>query len=274
MKIMSTNEKINELSYAITQPVYIGDNEEPDKSYKAIYNVNMGQVASIVSEGYSLIQHKDIANSFIDACGRLNMNTKVNIRQHRHRMIMDIEFPDSKMYVAKGEEFIVGFRLVNSYDKSTGVMIIPRLVRLVCLNGMVVPFGLNTVNFSYRHNQTMVENFSGFIEKALTETINSNDKLKAMVNGCIADSAEWSIVEALMPKLFVAKKHMDAIRENLAGLDKVTRWDLYNAITKYATHSEHLKPNVEMWLQRQADKIMTTKFDLLERQLIAIEVSQ
>jgi len=258
------------LDVAIEKPLFVGANIMAEENWKAVWNQDTGKVASIVSKGYEIVQHRDVAQSFLDAYANLNIEAKTRIKDHENRITIDVEFPKSRLYVQKGEEFIVGFRLINSYDKTTGVSIVPRLVRLACMNGMIVDVKGFVGTFNYRHNQEMAQNFAGYIETALKETINANDKLKAMVNDCIGDSIEWEICEKLIPLLINTKKHWEVILEDLKG-DIVTRWDIYNAITKYATHNEQLKPNIEAFLQEKAQRVLTTPLMNLVK-LNAIEV--
>ena len=39
---------------------------------------------------------------------------------------------------------------------------------------------------------------------------------------------------------------------------KLTRWELYNAITSYVTHGEHISPNIESVFQGYAEKLLIT----------------
>ena len=262
--------QITQLDSAIERPLFVGASPLPETNWKAVYNVSKGQVASIVSKDYEIIQHQDVARDFLTACANLNIKTKTKLNNHGNRIFIDVEFPDSKLYVQKGEEFIAGFRLINSYDKTTGIMIVPRLVRLVCSNGMIMDVKGFVQSFSYRHNQEMAKNFGGYIEKALKDTINSNDKLKAMVNECIIDSVEWEILDKVLEGLIQTKKHYEAISELMKDKEP-NRWELYNAITNYATHGEQLSPNVEMVLQGKAQRVLVTPMKRLVELTIPVE---
>ena len=252
------------LDVAEKRPIFVGEgNLTAEKKWEAVWNVDKNIMAAIVSKEYKIVQHREVVQSFQDACAGLNIKHRIDVRNFGNRIFADVTFPDSKLYVAKGEEFVVGFRLINSYDKSTGVHIVPRLVRLVCANGMVVDVKGFVGGFSYRHNQEMVQNFAGYIEKALAETIESNDKLKAMVNDCIGDSVEWIVAEKMLQYLVGKKKHFLQVEKNIDKTKPITRWDVYNAITKYATHGEQLKPNIEMWLQKKAQETLVTPSEKL-----------
>jgi len=57
------------------------------------------------------------------------------------------------------------------------------------------------------------------------------------------------------------KKHRDAIYEilhkNMNLQSAFTRWELYNALTQYATHGEQLSARVEERLQAKARQVMS-----------------
>jgi hypothetical protein len=189
----------------------------------------------------------------------LNINFTSHISQQGHRIFADFTFPDAKIVLTQvGEEFATGVRLINSYDKSTGLIIVPRLCRLVCTNGMVLKtFGEGLVMKHNNHN--LAQDIAGMVEATLAKIINSQANLQAMVSNCMADSIEWHMVEGIMKRLIGRQKHMVAIMSRCEPVNGViTRWALYNAITAYATHGEQIKPNIEAWLQSKAEKVLNT----------------
>ena len=272
------NEMIETLDVAQEREVFIpsssGDLKRAN-DYKAIWNMNTNTLGCIASKKYNIIQHKDVVKSIFTALDNLNIQYVKELKVDGHRIFLDIKFPDAKLLVKEqGEEFIGGLRLINSYDKTTGLLILPRLDRLACLNGMIVSKFLP--GYSIRHNQKMVENFQGIIEKSLNEMINSCDIFKALINNCLADSVEWEIAEIVLLNLLRRKKHTELILQRLEGNgknSKVTRWDIYNAITSYATHGEQLKPNVESWLQNKAQLLLQTQLsNLSDKNILQVVV--
>lgn len=227
------------------------------KVHKGIWNLNKNHLSCIASDKYNIIQHKRVVKAIIEALRNLNIEFQHRLKGDGDRIFLDISFPSAKIYVDKGEEFIGGIRLVNSYNKTTGLLILPRLERLVCSNGMVVSKGFLKA-YTIRHSQKLVEDFSNLIEKSINEMIDSSDKLKAMVNDCIADSVEWNLVEKIFQNLIYRKKHIEEIMKILEEKETVNKWNIYNSITQYATHGEQLKPNVEAWLQKKAEMLLTT----------------
>ena len=232
-----------------------------DNKHFAVWNLDKQKVSSIVSDRYNIVQHAHVVNEVVEALGNLNIQADAKVRNGGDRVFVDINFKDSKLYVKKEEEFFQGVRIVNSYDKTTGIMILPQLVRLACDNGMVVNVGW-VKEFCVSHTSKLADDFAKIIPQMIQSMTESSEKFKAMVNNCIGDSIEWEIMDRIMNGLICdRKKHFEQIKIKLQEICKEnppTRWDLYNAFTHYATHSKQIKPSVENWLQGRAQKVLMT----------------
>lgn len=240
--------------------------------YQAVWNLSKNSLGCIASKEYNIIQHPTVVNALFTAINGLNIKYTSHMRTQGHKLFLDIAFPDTKLLVqakegglVKGEEFIGGIRLINSYDKTTGLLILPRLCRVVCSNGMIMNKFMT--GYSIRHNQALVKDFESVIEKSLNDMVNSCDKLKAVINNCIADSIEWKVLEIVLENLIAYEKHRVKIKEilrtNVPQGNKLTRWDIYNAVTQYATHGSQLKPSIETWLQNKAQYLLETNLEEL-----------
>jgi len=224
------------------------------KKHNAVFNLDKRKVSAIVSDRYNIVQHRDIVNAVVDGLTNLNIQTKALVKDGGDRLFIDLEFENTKLYVQEGEEFIGGIRVINSYDKTTGIIVAPRLLRLACSNGMVVQKGL-VDGIQLKHTTKLKEDFEKTVAKMIKDMVDNCDKLKAMVNDCIGDSIEWELMDDIILKLVVSKKHFDKIKERMKGN---TRWDLYNAFTNYATFDDQIKPYFENLLQNKAQKVLTT----------------
>lgn len=263
-----TDPDLEGLDKAQERPLYmmdpsLGGMSRPEliSSHKAIYNISKGRLSCVAGKDYTKVDHDLVIGTFKQACANLGLETKTTIRNFGDRVWCDIDFPKAKIGISVGEEFTAGFRLVNSYDKTAGVMVIPRLVRLVCGNGMVMQVRGFVPEFNYHHDSKQVKQIEMYIESALNLVINSSDKLKKLVNDCIADSVEWSLAERILDNILkvYGKNHLDAIKGKALETAKggvVTRWDIYNAITWYISHSAQLSPWVEQYLNTRALKVM------------------
>lgn len=251
-------------------------------NFKGVYNVGQGKMCAAVVPYYNLVLHKTYFNSFAEAMNRLNLKYKMSIKQVGNRAFADIEFIDRNIkYKKLNEEFTTGIRLINSYDKSTGLHVAPRFTRLACTNGMILTRSEKTL--SIKHHSKMVKEIESFVEKKLGELISKYDDLEQWVSTSINDSIEWKICCGIIEKLFSQIKHREEILKRLnVGIvevtdkktkkksityvwndkslkkNKFTRWSVYNAITEYISHGEQISPHIEDLFHRRAEKLLIT----------------
>jgi len=284
--INEVKEATNNLDIASMVPVFIEDNgvrKEVNK-FVGVYNNTQGEFCNVVTPNYKLIQHKDYITNFATALDRLNIKYDMEIKPQGNKVYVDVSFSEKKHKFEKlNEEFMTGIRLVNSYDKSTGLGIMPRYTRLACTNGMIMT--RSEMKFNVRHNSKMLQEMEGFIETRLNSIINSSEELKNFVSLSMNDSIEWLTVTKILEKLILQFNHREEILKRLdisvvvtkpknkkkeisyitekTGRKKITRWDFYNAITHYLTHGEHITPHVEMIHQKHAERVLMTPLKVL-----------
>jgi len=260
----------------------VGGSIKDIDNYIGIYNVSKGAFCAAVIPQYNLIQHKEYFDGFATALDRLNISFVMTLKQSGNRAFADIEFTGRNLKFDKlNEEFTTGIRLINSYDKSTGLYVMPRFTRLACTNGMIITRDERTV--SIKHHSKMIKEIEGFIEKKLHQIINENNDLQVWVSSSMKDSIEWDISCRIIEKLFSQLKHREEILKRLGisivqvtdkkskkksisyvwddpkkKKNKFTRWELYNAITHYLTHGEQITPHIENLFHRQAEKLLNT----------------
>ena len=251
-------------------------------NYKGIYNISQGKFCTAVVPHYNLVQHKQYVDGFAEALKRLGMEYTMEIKQSGNKMIRDVEFLNKNIKFDKlNEEFTTGIRLINSYDKTTGLYVIPKYKRLACSNGMIVTRCEKSL--SIKHHSKMVSEIQGFIEKKIGEIINSSNELQLWVSTSMKDTAEWKICCSIIEKLFQQIKHRTEIlkRLNIGVIElkdkktkkksvsyvwndksqkktRFTRWEIYNAVTSYLSHGEQITPHIENIFHRQAEKLLIT----------------
>ncbi len=263
-------------------------------NFVGVYNVTKGKFCAAVVPYYNLVQHKEYFDSFAIALDRLNVLFKMSIKQSGNRAFADIEFTGRNIKFKKlNEEFTTGIRLVNSYDKSTGLHVMPRFTRLACTNGMIITRDEKTV--SIKHHSKLVKEIEGLVERKITEIINKNSDLQIWVSTSMKDSIEWMTACRIIEKLFSQLKHREEILKNLDIVvieikdkktkkksisyvwnnekdkkDKLTRWELYNAITKYLTHGEQITPHIENLFHKKAEKLLLTPLEKMPKIEVAV----
>lgn len=280
------------LSIATIVPLKIDDGGviKDVNNFKGIYNVSQGEFCTVVSQPYNLIGHKQYFDGFAEAMSRLNMKFQMKITETGNKAFADIMFDNKRniKFTKLGEEFATGLRLTNSYDKSTGLCVAPKYTRLACTNGMVLT--RDEKNVSIHHNSKIVLEIESFIEKHLNQMISSNAQLQKWVSESMGDSIEWNTACKILQKLFSQPKHLEQILKRLdisvisvkanknlkkkasvmfvadkeeVKTTKLTRWNIYNAITNYLTFGEQLTPQIENSMQKFAEKVLITPLSKL-----------
>lgn len=249
-------------------------------NFKGVYNISQGRFCNVVTPHYNLVQHREYFDAFTTALNNLNIKFTSTITQIGDKAIMDFNFSGRNIkFKEVGEEFTTGLRIINSYNKQTGLFVVPKFMRLACTNGMVITKFSDEI--SIKHTQIMAREIHSFVERKINELINKSDELKLWVSDCMKDSIEWLTVCKIITQLFKQPKHRDEILK-LLGIDvviitdkktkkellqfvwtdktkqqeKITRWSVYNAVTQYITHSEQVTPHIENFLQGYAEKIL------------------
>jgi hypothetical protein len=280
----------NELCKAHEVPISINDGGvvKEVKNYKGIYNVTKGEFCAAVVPHYNLVSHKEYFDSFAEAMSRLGMKYTMTLKQSGNRAFADIEFQGRNLKFDKlGEEFTTGVRLINSYDKTTGLNVIPKFTRLACTNGMILSRSEKTL--SIKHHSKILAEIGAFVETRLATIIQKDAELQTWVSDSMKDSIEWLSCCRILQNLFEQPKHLEEILKRLEidliyvkdkkskkpmysylwkseakKKDKINRWQLYNAITNYLTFGEQITPHIEDQFHRKAEQILTTPFSKLK----------
>ena len=220
-----------------------------------------------------VIQHRYAVECLIEALSSLGIRAEAQLKQSRHGIQIDFDFPESKLELTEvGESFTTGIRVLSDYSQVAGLVIAARITRLACSNGMIVNDIVKPQRIKYTEQlQVTVE---GLIDKIIKDMITSDEKLANMVSICMRDSVEWQALRLLAKALFRKKKHVQEIltRVKSNGEGRVSRWDFYNAVTNYVSSSgSRLKPQVDAWLQNKAQKILATPIAQLTEELVKVE---
>ena len=78
------------------------------------------------------------------------------------------------------------------------------------------------------------------------------------------------LTKALFRRKHYVKEILSRIKSNEEG--RVTRWDFYNAVTRYVSSSgSRLKPQIDTWLQNKAQKILKTSIAQLTEEMVKVE---
>lgn len=253
---------------ATKKEIFYGEEKKQSESFQMVVNEITQKEVVAVSKDYNLLQHADVINAVSDALLNLNIKGVCHAASYGNRMYANIIFNDVKFEAQGEEQFLCGVRILNSYDKTTGIMVLPQIMRVICSNGLVLNKGwVNGINI--RHTSRLVNQFEEQIPQLLNQMVEHSKEFALMVDKCIGDSIEWEIVEKIMPVLIKQDKYRKAIADRLKqdhpDGSAYTRWELLNAITHLCTHDKQLRPTIEHQLQGIAEKVLMTPFSALPR---------
>jgi predicted regulator of amino acid metabolism with ACT domain len=159
--------------------------------------------------------------------------------------------------------------------------------RKICQNGMSLGSVMNGIKEVTYHigKEKNIQIIREVTHQFINNVISSSSVLQEYVNNSIKDSIAYQEVLTVMNRYLKISKHRNEIAELLGFsvieiYDKATkkhtfqymperiteknlsRWELYNAITSYASHND-LNYQVETNLQEAAQKILKNSYEKL-----------
>ncbi len=243
------------------------------KRHMGVWNVDKNELACLAPKSYMVIQHRYAAECLIEALASLNIKAQAELKQSKHCIQIDFDFPESKLELSEvGESFTTGIRVVSDYSQVAGLVIAARVTRLACSNGMIVNDIVKPRRIKY--TEELKVTVEGLIDKIIKDVITSDERLANMVSICMRDSVEWQALRLLTKALFQKKSHVTEILARVQSDEdgRVTRWSFYNAVTNYVSSAgSRLKPQVDAWLQNKAQKILVTPMAQLTEEWVRVE---
>ena len=242
--------------------------EVPDKF--AVWNINEGKMASVVSKGYNVLLHEDLIKTVANTLTNLGLSIKGTVINKNNRVHANILI-DKEVEMA-GEKFMLGFRITNSYDKKTGIKGEFYGVRLACNNGMLLT-NFGEVVLSESHNTT--KDVDQLVVNLVKNSVKVSSQLKTVIEEAMATSMEWAMANIVLENLLKKKKYVELLQDHLAkeyaGQEHLTKWDVYNAITSIITHDRSISYCAAMKLEKNAQTLLEAKEPQLQKLAIIQE---
>lgn len=265
-------------------------------THKAIIDKKTKRHINVVSQKYTLVQHREVIQSVLNALDKENVDVTGQItgEQDKMRITLLIDEPSYKIRdkSTNTEHIKFGFRAVNSYDSSTSLYFEAFGFREKCSNGMFLGQELLASKKKYHTGEITVESMTQNVVDILKVIKEERGTVKDLFEDMMTTSITKEKAFKELDDMFRAKKHVDNILRRIGvtvirvqeengeeqtklieedSFKTVTLWDLYNAFTNYATHSENISTNTEDKVQRQAQVLLRrvpiyTKKDKGERE--------
>jgi hypothetical protein len=228
-------------------PVLVGDphgnlGPQIDSAYRAIINPDdLGQVYSIMSNKYKIVQHKDVlelADNAISKNPEFGTPTKrISILSDGGKMEVKYTFPEVRVDITGHQDYINPQLVVrNSYDGGWKFGIMLGAFRVVCSNGLVIGKKIYMLK-QLHYDNLKLDRVSFELDNALHRFSIQSKIWEGWVDRVVKVEEFEEVVEKLNPSQKEAQYIVEEIskEENLVK-GKLTLWLFYNIITAMITH--------------------------------------
>lgn len=254
----------------------------PIKKRFGIKNERSGEIADFASPIYSVLQHYEAVNMVVNSLREKHIEARGFMTEWENGVAVEL-FIDNVIIPKQGNETLaqslrvpdgkdgieMGIRFVNSYNKSSGFRGYGFGWRLACSNGMFLRSVLPEMKFSIRHTGQVVDRVGDKIQSAIRRLVENRGALIAVIDEAQNDVLQFKNEDELVTMLggYVgsdsrADRILDTPAASGIGLE-ASRWELYNLLTDYATHTEmsvsmydRIQSGAEMLLTRSPSAIV------------------
>jgi len=212
----------------------------PIGGFQGVYNLGTKKVASVTSDQYTIIQHKDVLNATIAALHSFGHEVQGTLVNRHDRISVMFSFPDIVLN-DESDGIEVGGVINNSYDTTGSFKGHAHMIRVVCTNGMTMRRILPETNFSVRHIGEVNDKVIGALETYYTGLVKDQSAVSEVIDAAMATGLEFvdsrQVEDTLAFQLGKRKHAANIVDQTWDGELETNKWDLYNAVTEYTSHT-------------------------------------
>jgi len=250
---------IEELDRAELRPVLVDGNEV--EYQKAVWNTTKSRCESIVKSTHGLIEHRQAFLPFVSALREKGITLKGVVKNDGGIAEIEALFDNYGIQPKDGEVIAVGVRLQNSYNKR-GFVGQSFGKRLVCSNGMISTVETASMKVVHTDLATLDQTFQHFI----SSVVKGVETLEEKINKAIEEELELAEARGILHLYFGKKMTAELMRIFQKNLGNKNKWQLYNAITNYASHQGKDEKQYEKLL-KIADRLLVAPLSDLRNQV-------
>ena len=268
-----TIEEVDQIPLYRAVPVR-GPGGEILEAYRGVQREDTKEVVSIVSNRYSLLQHRLVAQA-VHAIGEAldkpeipaeGMRANAPFRREQIRLYangrrMEVKLVIGQKFKLDGQnEFYPAIRVFNSLDGAWALKLENFALRIACTNQLYAG-ARSFMEFRELHLSS-ADAMLGQLQKAVYEVLNHFDDALGMYSE--AQNQELPIRE-FVPALMEAgipRRHVDRMAEGLPEYfgssvwGTLSRWDALNLATDVLTHQVTVNPERERTFERAAARAL------------------
>lgn len=239
--------------------------------YRFVVNNRTNEDVNVVRSRYAIIQHKDAASmtlAALQSCG-IGQTARYQVLDLGNRMRMRILFPDVVVDDGSLGGLHLGMNVSNSYDQSSSFRAELLAWRVVCSNGMIIRHRIPGASFSMRHVGSVATGYTKTVEQIAKYTARI-EKAGVLLEHIVAEARErqarFQTTRQVELTLGAILDRLTAPPEVVASVpvrENVPYYDLYNAVTAFASHDPGLSPQ-----RREEILVRAERFLLGPRELV------
>jgi hypothetical protein len=233
---------------------YRGENYQIPGQF-GIINKKSCNIVNTVSSRYHLVQHKEIFSTILNALEHAGLEDPLyHIENDGDLVRLEGMFNSYKLHDDSKSGIIPGFRFIHGYD-NTAIKGEFYGMRLVCLNGMTSSQLVKDHSFSIRHLSN-VGKADEMIGTFINNILSSIELIEDTVSDAMDIELKFDNMELMSEFLepILGQKQMATKLAYKLPLE-TTRYNVYNAITEYATHGDVTRVARDKIL-RNAEKVL------------------
>jgi len=233
------------------------NNYIPSDKFFGVVNKSTEEIEAVVTDRYRVIQHKDVFYNIIEGIIDNQYEIYGDVTNLGGKVIGAIYFKD--IFLKDDESGIhMGLVVKNSYNKQSGLSIVPGAFRLVCSNGMMIGTLLREGAYSHKH-MSIVKDFAVSVPKLFNYLKVKSVDLSTKIEDAMEVQVKYENIEELEATMaiIVGSERMgkDIVATHWNKELDTTQWDMYNTFTKYASH-EAKSPAIEDKISTIAERIL------------------
>lgn len=206
---------------------------------QGVKNTCTGNVLMGVSSIYDVLPHQRAFGTVLDAMNEVSEDALIKIENHGNTAELYALYPSLRIKDdAKG--MMMGVRFVNRYDQRQAFSGQTFCWREACLNGSThVELGTFTVKTRHTINEVTEDGLKDKIARFIFNIKDSTQKMEDIVQAAISSEVTFrnfdQVAATLLP-ILRTQKATAAVTPTIAL--KTNRWEIFNAITAYASHGD------------------------------------
>lgn len=241
--------------------VYYPNGDE--SRFRVIKNMTNDKEVCTVSDRYQVLQHSEAVNLILSGIEASGISGAGVLRNYGNTVVTELYFDNLTIRDHTQDGHInTGIRFTNSFDKSVGFKAEGFMWRQVCSNGMLVNKLLpNAPEMSFKHTGDIIEKITNMTRSFIQGITTMEGSLLEIINEATNQRITFESTDQRL-KFIIEQVGSERKAKQFIELENIevdmTKWDLYNAFTHFASNQPDISYNQYEKIHINAQKILMT----------------